>query len=369
MSQYNKLSVISLVTICFAASASGFVQPFGGATSGNGFSAAAAVGASSRSDAVSSPSRKATTTPLFASKNDNDEPAFLQEQTFGGYTVKQRLREEIESPYRTLRLNVFGFSTLSAFVALYFSLISLLKATSGYDPSIDLQETINSVGINIGAVLVCGFITVRDWKAGNTNLARIKQGGALAKLIVRPPGDDDKTRATLKDYRRNSRVVIAAGGKEYIRNLCRSLCADQLDDENTLPSAIESSEVVVVPVLLESAEEDRTIVGDTVACWKGAKPSSDKDRNFDVSRSDNVVAFPVGARQWAGVLEPEVKTAVGQGFDVLDSGITLTLKKNGKILRRATGQPQWAGLLSTMEVLDGKFGMPGDDEKYGQSSS
>ena len=50
---------------------------------------------------------------------------------------------------------------------------------------------------------------------------------------------------------------------------------------------------------------------------------------------------------------------------MLKKGVCIIIKKNGRILRRATGQPQWSGLLGTMEVLDGsKFGMPGDSEKY-----
>ena len=65
-------------------------------------------------------------------------------------------------------------------------------------------------------------------------------------------------------------------------------------------------------------------------------------------------------------LAPELETAQSQGFDVLKKGVCIIIKKNGRILRRATGQPQWSGLLGTMEVLDGsKFGMPGDSEKYG----
>ena len=40
------------------------------------------------------------------------------------------------------------------------------------------------------------------------------------------------------------------------------------------------------------------------------------------------------------------------------------MKKNGRVLRRLTGQPPWSSLVGTMEVADGsKFGMPGDDER------
>ncbi|GAX13774.1 hypothetical protein FisN_30Lh065 [Fistulifera solaris] len=290
------------------------------------------------------------------------------EETFGGYTAKQRLREEVESPFRTVRLFFFGSSTLSALVAFYFSLLTGVKAYAGYSDAPPMEEAVQSIAINVIAVAACAAITYRDWRAGESNLARIKQGGALAKLVVQRASDESDI-ATLSDYRRSSRVLIAAGGKEYIAELCRSLNADQLVDKNTLPEAIQAADILLVPVLLQEARADLVRVGDTSSCWKETTPQGERDRNFDVNRANEVVGFPRGPMAWAEVLEPEIRTAIGQGFDVCEKGITLIIKKNGKILRRATGQPQWSGLLGTMEVLDGsKFGMPGDDEKYGTGS-
>ena len=265
------------------------------------------------------------------------------EKTFGGYTAKQRLREEVESPFRTFRLFFFGSSTGSALVALYFSFLTVAKATAGYADAPPLNEALQSVGINVVALLVCGGLTYRDWKAGEANLARIKQGGALAKLVVER--QDDKDLATLSDYRRSSRVLIAAGGREYIAELCRSLNANQLDNANPYPQAMAAADVILVPVLLEEASQDSTRVGDTASHWMSVEGVEGRDKEFDVSKAASVVAFPRGPAAWAEVMTPEVNTATGQGFNVLEKGITLILKKNGKILRRATGQPQWAGLL------------------------
>lgn len=282
-----------------------------------------------------------------------------EEETFGGYTVKQRLREEVESPFRTVRLFFFGSSTGSAFVALYFSLLSLLKAyTGGFSDAPPMDTALQNVGINLAALGICGYLTYRDWQAGETNLRRIARGGALAKLVVT---SKDSLATPLAQYRRKQRVLICAGGKDYIQTLCRSLNADQRADENTIPQALYNSEVMVVPVLLQG---DGTQVGDTTACWKETTPT-ESDRNFNVSKSDDVVAFPRGPSQWADYLESEVETAQSQGFNVLDKGFIILVKKNGKILRRTTGLPPWYQLVGTMEVMDGsKFGMPGDDEKY-----
>lgn len=147
--------------------------------------------------------------------------------------MKQRLREEVESPFRTERLFFFGSSTASALLALYFFL-SAVKAYAG-----GFAEALQSCDINVVAVVACGFLTYRDWQAGEANLACIAKGGALAKLIAQPA--DGSAVLQLRDYRRKSRVLLAAGGRGYIEQLCRVLITDQLKDENNLASGLESS--------------------------------------------------------------------------------------------------------------------------------
>ncbi len=301
-------------------------------------------------------------------QSDDDQEEMLQTK-FGGYTVKQRLREEIESPFRTVRLAFFGSSAVSAFLALYFSATNAIRANVGYSGGPSLEESLESCAINVVAVIVCSALTYRDYLAGQANLARIAKGGALAKLQVMPASTAASAASlqrraittSVKDYRRSARVLVAAGGPEYISMLARSLNSDQKSDANNLPQLLEQVDVILIPVLLESENQ----VGDTEACWLGTVPDVG-DRNFDITRSNNIVAFPKGNTAWLEYLESEIETAQKQGFDVLKKGFTIFIKKNGRILRRATGQPQWSGMIETMEVMDGsRFGMPGDTEKYG----
>lgn len=118
---------------------------------------------------------------------------------------------------------------------------------------------------------------------------------------------------------------------------------------------------MMVPILLEN---DGVQVGDSKSCWFETVPASD-ECNFDATRANPVVAFPKQTKKWAEYLESEVKTAKKQGFDVMEKGFIILVKKNGRILRRATGLHPFGKLISTMGVMDGsKFGMP-DDERYG----
>lgn len=296
---------------------------------------------------------RAVTTTFFATNLDSE--------TGNGFTVKQRLREEVESPFRKVRLAFFTFSSVSAFVAFYFSALVAVKANiGGYADVPPLDEALVQVAINLGGSLGFGALAIREIKVGQGNLERIAKGGLLARLVVEPAAEELSS-MVLKDYRRNSRVIIAAGGADYIRRLSMSLCSDQLADENTLPEALAGVDVVVVPVLLD----DGYNVIETKAAWRSAEPG-ENDRNFDCTRADNIVCFPTVLRMWQDYLKSDIDTAKGQGFDVLSKGITITVKKNGRILRRATGLPPFGDMIGVMEVADGsKFGMPGDSERYG----
>ena len=303
--------------------------------------------------------------------NGQSKDVYLAQPTQGGYTLKQRLREEIDSPFRKVRLAFFGASLASALIASYFSALNTVKAVvGGYSDAMPLDEALTSDAINLGAVLVCGFLTYRDIKAGEANLEKIARGGKLASLVVEPAAlqEDNKRRLVeIKSYRRASRVLIAAGGKDYVSSMAKYLSSDQLKDSNIIPEKLAEVDVVVVPVLLEE-QSGKIVVGDTRTFWRDGVEATvtENERNFDINRSNDVISFPQGPNAWIDYLDSEITAALEQGFDVLEKGITLTVKKNGKILRRATGQPPFGDLIGTMEVMDGsKFGMPGDSEKYG----
>ena len=314
-----------------------------------------------------------TMTPLFLSdktteketattfQNNESDPNYLQQETFGGYTVKQRLREEVESPFRKVRLVFFGSSAGSALTALYFSALNTLKASmGGYADAPPLDEALTSDAINLGAAIVCGLLALREYRVGEANLERIQRGGKLASLVVDPASGSQMKQ--LKEYRRGYRVLIAAGGEDYIKSLALSLTSDQRADTNILPEKLVETDVVVVPVLLDSAFK----VQDTKTFWNNNVEPTENDRNFDITRANDVISFPRGTGMWNDYLASEIETAQGQGFDVLKKGVTLTVKKNGKILRRTTGLPAWDAIVGTMEVMDGsRFGMPGDSERYG----
>ena len=180
----------------------------------------------------------------------------------------------------------FGASTGSALLALYFSILNVAKAATGFSNDIPLDEAVSSTAINVVAVLACAAITWSDYQAGEKNLERIAQGGRLAKLVVSPATAPTKRR-TLTEYRRGNRWPSVRRGEQYVQTLARSLSADQRADENTLAAQIDAVDLVVVPALVDASGA----VNDAGACWRSTT-TDEGDRNFDLERSAAVVAFP-----------------------------------------------------------------------------
>ena len=115
----------------------------------------------------------------------------------------------------------------------------------------------------------------------------------------------------------------------------------------------------MVPALVDA----NGAVNDASACWRQTT-ADEGDRNFDLERSANVIAFPRGAQAWETYLKQELETARSQGFDPVEKGLVIVVKKNGRVLRRLTGQPPWSRSWADGGRDGSKFGMPGDDERY-----
>ena len=88
-------------------------------------------------------------------------------------------------------MTLFGFSALSALVALYFSLIAAGKAAAGgFADAPPLDEALGSVGVNVAAAAGCAALAARDLKQGDENLkARAPPARArrVASRRARPP--------------------------------------------------------------------------------------------------------------------------------------------------------------------------------------
>jgi hypothetical protein len=110
-------------------------------------------------------------------------PRMQEDASEGGYTRKQILREEIEAPFRKVRLFLVPASFASAALAAFISATRLVATMSGVK-GYDFNDTANNLGLDIVAMIGLGLIWKRDIDGRNRDLERIARSGRLADLQV-----------------------------------------------------------------------------------------------------------------------------------------------------------------------------------------
>jgi hypothetical protein len=240
-------------------------------------------------------------------ENDNDKPE---------YSRKIQLREEVESPFSKVRLFICGTLGAGALTSLAISIARIAAALTGINTDL-LQESATNAAVDIGGLLLIGFLLKRDLNAKDSRLKRASKGSALAALKIRASrrmlrDDNDSTFTTSLSSLRSGRgiekrVVIAVAGKAKV--------AEILQDANDLKDSLSANDLVVVPVVYPQATAP--VVGD----------------NYTISDS---LALPVG-EGWKAVIDDETSEARVQGVDVGSEGISIILKKNGRVGQRTKG--------------------------------
>ena len=208
----------------------------------------------------------------------------------------------------------------------------------------DLTELGTNTAINAAGIPVIAYLWRRDQADKEQRLRRIKAGGALASLQVRVVDMDGKPMlAKLSDFRRDrgmsKRVVIVTAPKDLLRSSIQSAMKEERD--------LVDADILIVPI--EIVVGDRS-VGESF----GLRTLSMEDV-LELNESQAVptvahIASPVVMTAWDGVIRRELGTALSQSGDALEKGVTLVIKKNGKVGTRRFGVPLWEGLAADVQA-------------------
>lgn len=262
-----------------------------------------------------------------------------------GYTRKQILREETEAPFRQVRQFLYISLLAAAVLGLFISGSGYLATSSGARPG-DLSELGQNTAINAAGIPVISYLWRRDLKDKDKRLARIKAGGALAALQVKIPDDEGKTMlAKLSDFRRDRgmprRVVIVSAPGELLVSSLQSAMAEM---ENLF-----MADILIVPVEI--------VKGDARANESfGLRTLGLEDTlglESEALKEVRHIATPVAFTAWDEVIRRELETALTQTPDALDKGVTLIIKKNGRVGTRRFGVPLWEGLVDDVSAREG----------------
>ena len=297
------------------------------------------------------------------------------------FTEVQRLRAEAESPFSQVRLFAFPVLFAAASIATYFGGTSLLASSLGVR---EASETgVQDLLIDLASMGATGYLWRRETQIRDSRLKRIAFGSKIAALrvfqlvadgadSVRP--DQAVTLASLRRGRGQARrVVLVCAAEDGIAASLDAACAvaKELAEADFLivPLVIASGSKAAEPRLkrptlemLQSLARGSSWLAEVSASLGegGAAarvPSTTETQPalpWDEAKPDALGTWPVALPQsegdaWTSALAPELEQAAKQDATILDRGLTIVLKKNGRVGNRRLGTPDWRALISDVE--------------------
>lgn len=289
------------------------------------------------------------------------------------YTEVQKLRAEAESPFSQVRLFAFPVLFAAASIATYFGATALLASSMGVrDPS---PTGVTDLLIDIGSMAATGWLWRRETQVRDSALKRIAFGSKLAALrifLLNASGDSVRPQAVaLANLRRGRgqarRVVLLCAPEEELKASLKVACASA--------EALLENDFLIVPLIIAP--------GSSAAAPRLAMPSLEQLQSFssgssllqmgsraaraaeaprvplttdtqpalpwDEALPDASGAWPIAlpeAGAWTSALAPELMQAVKQDAAIMGRGLTIVLKKNGRVGTRRLGTPDWASLIA-----------------------
>lgn len=254
------------------------------------------------------------------------------------YSRELYLREEAESPFRKVRFFLYFSLGGGALTSLAVSLARVAAALNGINENL-LSESALNVAVDVAGLVILTWAYRNDLASQESRLKRASKGAELAKLNIRASknivtGDfsslDKRAKretfvTTLASLRRGrgieKRVVIAVAGPERIVQV--------LKESRELQEDLTFNDLLVIPYLLggSSSIEDLLL---------SSSDDVDDDTDADTFLPD-CVALPTSSANWKTFIEAEVAEATQQGVDAMTEGVTVILKKNGRIGQRTRG--------------------------------
>lgn len=247
------------------------------------------------------------------------------------YNQKTRLAEEAASPFAKARSFAWPVLFAAAGIATYFAGTALLAEAVGARPAADASAL--NLAIDLGAMGTTGFLWRNENLARDSRLARLSSGANIAALRAQVvDAGDSKQFVTLSDFRSGRgdarRVVLVLAEAEALRASMADAAAAAAD--------VAAADLLAVPVLVQPG--GGRLESPLALLAEDGLASRFEPRTIAVPVETDLAA-------WTNALAQELAKARSQAGDgVAQRGVTILLKKNGRVGTRRLGTPDWSGL-------------------------
>ncbi|KAK3275850.1 hypothetical protein CYMTET_16042 [Cymbomonas tetramitiformis] len=252
-----------------------------------------------------------------------------------------RMRAELKSPFRFIRLSLAGGLAVGATVGLLITIPQLILALQGGEGAPRLSETAKNLGINLGGLLVLGTLVYRDLKQRDKEEDTMRRFEELGKLQVKK--QNGKEPIPLNRFRFMSRPILVAGSEKHVKRTLKSAAAFKQD-------LIERG-VIIVGIVIEEKKDSPKIDLGFGKQGPAGKPSGETVAPLLTdagTAKDRFMLDAVNLPQWEGWLKRQTEEA---GVE-LAKGVYLSIGLDGSVRASGKGAPTWDNLVRDLEPVD-----------------
>uniref|UniRef100_A0ACD5UD57 Uncharacterized protein n=1 Tax=Avena sativa TaxID=4498 RepID=A0ACD5UD57_AVESA len=242
-----------------------------------------------------------------------------------------KIRSEVLSPYRSLRMFFYLAFMASGGLGSLIALTQLLPALGNPARAAGAAETLKGLGIDVAAVAVFAFLYSRDRKASDAQVARLTREENLSRLKMRV--GDRVVPVTVSELRGSARLVIVAGPAEFVTESFRR-------SKPFLKELMERG-VLVLPFPTD---------GNAPVLEFDEGADEEEDETAKKSRRLWQLA-PVFTAEWGKWLDEQKKLA----NVTPDSPVYLSLRMDGRVRGSGVGYPPWQAFVAQLPQVKGMW--------------
>ncbi|EFJ11665.1 hypothetical protein SELMODRAFT_125820, partial [Selaginella moellendorffii] len=251
-----------------------------------------------------------------------------------------RIREEVISPFRSLRLFLYPALMASATIAALTALPRLIAALANspnatVENNASLGQVLEGLGIDVAAIVVFALLYRSDTKARDLQLAKLSREESLASLRVEL---GNKRVATLEQMRGSARFVIIAGPKSHVDQALELSLPFQ---EQLLERGVTLVPFVTPPAA--STEESQS------SSFQAQKSQAKDDDSAAAAR--RWIVLPIYTSEWTKWLSEQKKIANIPE----DKPVYLSLRMDGRVRGSGVGFPPWSALVAQLPPVSGMW--------------
>lgn len=322
---------------------------------------------------VPPPPPPASTPPPLATSTD--ETSFEEEEmeaeeenaavTGLSPTMYDKLRSEATAPFRSLRLFIYGGIGVGASLGGYTAVTQLVQSLQHRPDALPLSQSILNVGVDFGvAAAAAGAwvfenrlkqVTDKEMQALRAkepfrltfDMKKARERALSGLPVTFKVGLNETKSASVKDLREKGgqHLIVLAAPKGEL--------ADALFGARVGKTLFAKNNVMIAPFVIQGGNDK---AGEEASSVKGFGGMSDKATGMKEAMIDSeaYVAKPAESASWATYIDEELEDAVRQGNEIArKTGIGIVMRKDGSIIRRGLGQPDWKEVVAELTGAKG----------------